>query len=44
MLPASALQLHAHATVIVDDAAATGLALAEYYREVQAAKPEWQRD
>ena len=44
MLPASALQLHAHATVIVDDAAATGLALADYYREVQAAKPEWQRD
>ncbi|OGQ17895.1 MAG: glucosamine-6-phosphate deaminase, partial [Deltaproteobacteria bacterium RBG_16_71_12] len=32
MVPASALQLHARATVIVDEAAAAQLALAEYFR------------
>jgi len=40
--PASVLQLHAHATVLIDDAAASGLARADYYREVYAAKPSWQ--
>ncbi|MBZ5737956.1 glucosamine-6-phosphate deaminase [Nocardioides mangrovi] len=40
--PASVLQLHPHATVLLDDAAASGLARADYYREVFAAKPEWQ--
>jgi glucosamine-6-phosphate deaminase len=40
--PASALQLHPHATVVVDAAAAVGLRLAEYYRETYAGKPEWQ--
>ncbi len=40
--PASVLQLHPHATVLVDDAAATGLARASYYREVYADKPDWQ--
>jgi glucosamine-6-phosphate deaminase len=43
MVPASALQLHPHVTVIVDDAAAAGLSLRDYYREVQANKPQWQR-
>jgi glucosamine-6-phosphate deaminase len=43
MLPASALQLHASATVLCDEAAATRLALRDYYREVQAKKPAWQR-
>jgi glucosamine-6-phosphate deaminase len=43
MVPASALQLHAHATVICDEAAAARLTLADYYREVQANKPAWQR-
>jgi glucosamine-6-phosphate deaminase len=43
MVPASALQLHAHATVICDEAAAARLTLADYYRQVQASKPEWQR-
>ena len=42
MMPASALQLHPHATVVVDDEAAAGLALAGYYRETWAHKPGWQ--
>jgi glucosamine-6-phosphate deaminase len=42
MLPASALQLHPHATVVVDDAAASQLTLADYYRETWAHKPPWQ--
>jgi glucosamine-6-phosphate deaminase len=40
--PASVLQLHPHATVVLDDAAAAGLERAEYYREVWAGKPGWQ--
>jgi glucosamine-6-phosphate deaminase len=43
MVPASALQLHPQATIIVDEAAAAGLAMRDYYREVQRNKPEWQR-
>jgi glucosamine-6-phosphate deaminase len=43
MVPASALQLHANTTVLCDEAAAAQLALADYYREVQAKKPAWQR-
>jgi glucosamine-6-phosphate deaminase len=43
MLPASALQLHANATVIADEAAAARLANAEYYQQVRASKPRWQR-
>jgi glucosamine-6-phosphate deaminase len=43
MVPASALQLHPHATVIVDERAAAGLSLRDYYREVQRHKPDWQR-
>ncbi|MAT04167.1 MAG: glucosamine-6-phosphate deaminase [Acidimicrobiaceae bacterium] len=42
MCPASVLQLHPHATVVVDDAAAAGLQLADYYREAYAHKPDWQ--
>lgn len=42
MCPASALQLHPHATVVVDGGAAAHLALASYYRETWAAKPPWQ--
>jgi glucosamine-6-phosphate deaminase len=41
--PASVLQLHPHATVLLDEAAAAGLERAAYYREVWAAKPAWQR-
>ena len=42
LVPASALQLHRHVTVVLDEPAAAGLQLLEYYREVYAGKPEWQ--
>jgi glucosamine-6-phosphate deaminase len=42
MCPASVLQLHPHATVIIDEAAATRLTLIDYYRATFAAKPPWQ--
>jgi glucosamine-6-phosphate deaminase len=42
LVPASALQLHPHATVVVDEAAATHLKHADYFRATYAAKPEWQ--
>jgi glucosamine-6-phosphate deaminase len=40
--PASVLQLHRHATVLLDAAAAAGLERAGHYREVYDAKPDWQ--
>ncbi len=40
--PASVLQLHPHATVLLDPAAAARLERADHYREVYAAKPDWQ--
>ncbi|RKT31513.1 glucosamine-6-phosphate deaminase [Microbacterium sp. AG1240] len=40
--PGSAIQLHPHATVIVDEAAAAQLAFADYYRYTFANKPAWQ--
>jgi len=40
--PASVLQLHPHATVLLDPDAAAGLARLDYYREVYAGKPAWQ--
>jgi glucosamine-6-phosphate deaminase len=40
--PASVLQLHPHATVVIDEDAAGGLRLADYYRETYLHKPEWQ--
>jgi len=43
MCPGSALQLHRHATIVVDEAAAADLQLADYYRYTYANKPEWQR-
>ena len=43
-VPASALQLHPLATVLCDEAAAASLTFTAYYRQVQAAKPPWQRD
>ncbi|MDQ2755283.1 MAG: glucosamine-6-phosphate deaminase, partial [Actinomycetota bacterium] len=42
MWPATILQMHPHATVVVDEAAASRLALAGYYAETYAAKPDWQ--
>jgi glucosamine-6-phosphate deaminase len=41
-VPASALQLHPHATIVIDEAAASGLTLAHYFAETYAAKPTWQ--
>ncbi len=41
-VPASALQLHHHVTVVVDEPAASGLERAGYYRETWASKPAWQ--
>jgi glucosamine-6-phosphate deaminase len=41
-LPASAIQLHPHATVVIDDAAASDLRFGEYYRYTFANKPDWQ--
>ncbi|NTW38424.1 MAG: glucosamine-6-phosphate deaminase [Cellulomonadaceae bacterium] len=40
--PASVLQMHPHVTVLVDEAAASRLQLADYYRQTWAHKPEWQ--
>lgn len=42
MWPATIMQLHPHATVLVDDAAASRLQLADYYRQTYADKPDWQ--
>jgi glucosamine-6-phosphate deaminase len=40
--PASVLQLHPHVTLVVDEAAAADLKLADYYRYTAAHKPSWQ--
>lgn len=40
--PASVLQLHPHATVLLDEAAASSLRLADYYRHSYENKPRWQ--
>lgn len=40
--PASALQLHPHATIIVDEAAASLLGHRDYYEYAYAHKPAWQ--
>ena len=42
MWPGSALQLHPHVTVVVDEDAAARLQLAAYYRETYRNKPTWQ--
>lgn len=42
MWPGSILQHHPHVTVLLDDAAARRLQLADYFRETYAAKPDWQ--
>lgn len=41
-LPGSAIQLHPHATVVLDEAAASDLRFAEYYRYTFMNKPDWQ--
>lgn len=42
MWPATILQHHPHVTVLLDDAAARRLQLADYYRETFESKPDWQ--
>ncbi len=42
MWPATILQMHPHATVVVDQSAASRLQLAGYYMETYEAKPDWQ--
>ncbi|MDJ0357183.1 MAG: glucosamine-6-phosphate deaminase [Actinomycetota bacterium] len=39
---ASVLQFHPHATVMLDEAAASSLQLADFYRHTYDNKPEWQ--
>ncbi len=41
-LPGSAIQLHPHVTVVIDEAAASRLEHADYYRYAFANKPDWQ--
>jgi len=41
-LPGSAIQLHPHVTVVLDEAAASGLRFGDYYRWAQDNKPSWQ--
>lgn len=41
--PGSVLQLHQHATVVVDETAASKLELRDYYIQTYAEKPTWQR-
>lgn len=40
--PASVLQFHPHATVLLDEAAASALKLADFYRHTYENKPAWQ--
>jgi glucosamine-6-phosphate deaminase len=42
MWPGTILQHHPHVTVLVDNAAASRLQLADYYRSTYALKPDWQ--
>lgn len=41
-LPGSAIQLHPHVTVVLDEAAASQLSRSDYYRYAFNNKPEWQ--
>lgn len=42
MWPGSVLQMHPHATIVVDEAAAAELTLRDYYLDTYANKPAWQ--
>ena len=42
MWPGTILQMHPHCTVLLDDAAASRLQLASYYRGTYNHKPDWQ--
>lgn len=41
MVSASALQLHPHCTIVLDEKAAAGLEMTEYYRWIFENEPEW---
>lgn len=41
-VPASCIQMHEHVTVVIDEAAASSLQRADYYRWVYENKPVWQ--
>ena len=41
-MPGSAIQLHSHVTVVLDEAAASELQHRDYYRWAQDNKPQWQ--
>jgi len=43
MCPGSVLQMHQFATVVIDEAAARHLALADYYKQVYESLPAWQK-
>jgi len=43
MISASALQLHPHCVVVLDEAAASRLKNADYYRTIFATEPEWEQ-
>jgi glucosamine-6-phosphate deaminase len=43
-LPASVIQLHPDVTVVVDEAAASRLRYADYYRSAWEHRPDWARD
>jgi len=43
MCPASVLQLHPHATIVVDEAAASRLTMSDYFKLAYASLPPWQR-
>ncbi len=43
MYPGSVLQLHQHATIVIDEDAASELTLVDYYKQTYANLPDWQR-
>ena len=43
MITASAMQIHPHCVVVLDEAAASGLSLVEYYRWAYENEPCWQQ-
>ncbi|MCL2090471.1 MAG: glucosamine-6-phosphate deaminase [Micrococcales bacterium] len=44
MRPGSVLQMHPHVTVVVDEAAASRLTMADYFRAAYDNRPDWQRN
>jgi glucosamine-6-phosphate deaminase len=41
--PGSVLQMHPHATIVIDEAAASTLTMANYFRDVYESRPDWRR-